>query len=198
LEKSGVQTGSVPYKPKFSANKFKELMLYIADQCRDDEYFGKVKLAKCLFFSDFYAYEKTGEPITGATYKRLPQGPVPDEFEAMAKALHEQHDALYMPHRFPDHKTEYRLIPQRPVNSNWFSAAQLSIVDDVVRKLYGKNAHQVSDLSHIESVGWRIARRGDVIPYEAVFLSDRRPTEKDKQRAKELARKHGWTTGGGR
>jgi len=36
------------------------------------------------------------------------------------------------------------------------------------------------------------ADTGETIPYESVFLSARRPTDRDIQRGRELAEEHGW------
>ena len=57
----------------FNEQKFKELVIYIAGRCESDPYFGAVKLNKLLFFSDFFAYAKLGNPITGAEYMKLPR-----------------------------------------------------------------------------------------------------------------------------
>src|SRR4051794_10218865 len=63
-----------------SDRRLGELILYIARRSQADRWFGKVKLAKLLAFSDFYAFGHVREPITGATYIKLPEGPVPERF----------------------------------------------------------------------------------------------------------------------
>jgi hypothetical protein len=55
----------------FDRERFEGLILYIAHRRRDDVRFGRTKLAKVLFFSDFSVYQDQGEPLTGATYIRM-------------------------------------------------------------------------------------------------------------------------------
>src|SRR2546430_17730589 len=68
-------------KPTFDKEKFKELILYFAQQCADDHSFGATKLNKLLFLTDFTAYARRGAPVTGATYFKLPHGPAPKQFK---------------------------------------------------------------------------------------------------------------------
>ena len=39
---------------------------------------------------------------------------------------------------------------------------------------------------------WEIAKEGELIPYEAVFISDEPVTFEDVEMVKELAAKYGW------
>ncbi|MDH5642316.1 MAG: Panacea domain-containing protein, partial [Nitrospira sp.] len=82
--------------PRFSsqntlnADKFKELILYVASQCEQDTYWNSTKLNKILFYSDFLAYKVNGQSITGADYFALERGPAPKALvpirEGMIKA----------------------------------------------------------------------------------------------------------------
>ena len=62
---------------QFDGSKFRELVLYIAEQSEGDPRFGAVKLNKILYYSDFEAFRVLGESITGATYRKLSEGPAP-------------------------------------------------------------------------------------------------------------------------
>ena len=57
--------------------RLRELIVYIAARCERDVRFGATKLNKILMFSDFMAYFRRRQPITGVEYMRLPQGPAP-------------------------------------------------------------------------------------------------------------------------
>ena len=57
-----------------------ELILHIARCSEGDSTFGKVKLAKILYYADFASYRDYGQPVTGASYKKLQFGPVPSDF----------------------------------------------------------------------------------------------------------------------
>ena len=58
-------------------DKFRELVLYVSQKCAFDPTFGATKLNKILFYSDFFAFAKSGTAITGVEYQRLRNGPAP-------------------------------------------------------------------------------------------------------------------------
>lgn len=69
--------------------KLKQLILYITAQTKDIPSFGKTVLNKLLYFSDFNHYEWSYETITGATYKKLPFGPVPENISEVLASMQE-------------------------------------------------------------------------------------------------------------
>ncbi|HEX5315515.1 MAG TPA: Panacea domain-containing protein, partial [Candidatus Kapabacteria bacterium] len=165
--------------------------LYIADRSRTDELFGATKLNKILFFSDFLSYGLGGKPITGATYQKLEYGPAPKELKPIAREIVEEKSGVFIKRPWFNY-FQTVLIPTRPANRNLFRVEEIDLVDEVIHDLEPRDATETSNLSHVRSEAWQIADIGEVIPYEAVFLSTRKPTSVDLARAQELARKHGW------
>src|SRR3954466_15180163 len=74
-------------RPDFDSERFEGLVLFIAHSRRHDPRFGRTKLAKSLFYSDFDAYRDQGQPLTGASYIRMPFGPFPRELDSTERAL---------------------------------------------------------------------------------------------------------------
>jgi hypothetical protein len=169
--------------------KLKELILYVADKCEDDPRFGATKLNKILAFSDFVSYYRTGTPITGVEYMRLPQGPVP---RRMLPILNEMEDAGEVAIRLvEDGKyTQKRVIPLREPNLDIFQATEIAVVDEVIRAFWKATASAVSEFSH--GIAWKIAGDRGLIPYESALLSDDPITEYDRARSVELSREFGW------
>src|SRR3989338_6415522 len=66
--------------PKISEKKYKEIILYLAENL-GGEIKGKKKLAKLLYFVDFDFFEKFQKSLTGDVYKALPMGPFPVTME---------------------------------------------------------------------------------------------------------------------
>ena len=54
--------------------KLRELILFVADRCTEEE-ISDTLLNKVLFFSDAFALQQLGKPITGARYQKQPRGP---------------------------------------------------------------------------------------------------------------------------
>lgn len=175
-----------PVTISYDSRKFEELLLYIAEQSVDDPKFGKTKLNKLLFYSDFLAYGTFGEPVTGAAYQRRPYGPVPRQITSARNALLARGDAtVEVAERF--RYPQERLVPKRPPNLSVFSNTEKALVDDVIKALWDKSAVEASEFSHQE-FGWKIAPPGTIIPYSAVFLSSQPVTEDDVRRGHEVYR----------
>ena len=151
-------------------DKFKELVLYIARKSEGDPNFGAIKLNKLLFFSDFLCYRTFGTSITEATYFKLPFGPAP---RRLLPALHqlEEADDCYQIERNYFGKTQKRVLARRDPDLTLFSAAEISLVDEVIHILWDNDGREVSELSH-RFIGWQAASDQEDIPYETVFVGD--------------------------
>jgi uncharacterized phage-associated protein len=154
---------------KFDSAKFAELTLYIANQSREDPWFGAVKLNKLLYYADFYAYRRLGSPITGAEYQKLSEGPVPRQMLPIREMLIDSQDAViqYQPYF---NGVQQRIVPLREPDITVFQPGELGIVDETIAALWNMSGRQVSDLSHTE-IGWIAAAVGETIPYETAWLS---------------------------
>jgi len=169
--------------------RLRELMLYVAQRCSDDPTFGATKLNKILYFSDFISYLNDGRPVTGTEYMAQQHGPVPrrllpvrQELESAGEAAIEKRTRL--------NYEQHRLVPLRDPDLSLFSAREISIVDQVIERLKGRPAWQVSLLSH--GMAWNVPQEGESIPYQAAFLSSEPLTPEDIARAQELTNAHGW------
>ena len=165
--------------------KLRELILYIATRCKGDPGFGKTKLNKILFYSDFGAYAELGEPITGQPYMRIDHGPGPRRLKPVLDALLAAGEVEIRRETVFRHRQE-RVVALRPADPAAFTQAQLAIVDRVVAELWGRTNKDVSALSHAH-LGWKAARDRETIPYETAFLTDRPLTEAEIEHGRRLA-----------
>lgn len=168
--------------------RLRELILYIAERFQDAKYFGKVKLAKILYFSDMASYSMYGEPITGSAYLRWRLGPVPKGLDNILSEMEQGKLIAIQERRIVDY-SQKRVIPLRPADVSIFSGRDIQILEDTIRELEGLTASDTSEKSH--GIAWRITSPDEEIPYEASILSDRPLTQADIERAAELARLHG-------
>jgi len=170
--------------------KFIELLLCVAERLRLHKAGGATKLNKVLFFADFAHVRRSGSPITGADYQKLPQGPAPRRLKPVREALLASREAMVSREEFLGYEL-HRLVPLRPANMSVFSEAEMETIDQVLDDLDGLNARQVSDLSHDEP-GWRLVNDGDVIPYEAALVGARQvPTATSKRLERDVAERYG-------
>lgn len=175
--------------PPYDEAKFREFVLYVASRSESDPDFGSTKLNKILFFAEFLAYGKLQRPITGAVFQKLNFGPAARRLLPVQEQL-ECDQAAAIQHRDRYGHRQERLVALREPDLSRFTGAEIAIIDDVLRELLEENAVSVSDLSH-RFLGWQLARYGEEIPYETVFLSGRELTQAEKDYALELAGRDG-------
>lgn len=174
--------------------RLRELILYISGRCESDPSFGAVKLNKILMYSDFMAFFRRHRPITGVEYMRLPQGPAPRRLKPIAAEMEQNHEMALRTVRVGKYEQK-RVVPLRQPNLGLFTAEDIAIVDEMIQALWGRTAKAVSELSH--GIAWKVAGDRELIPYEAVFLSDEELTEYDIARTHELAQRFGWQLASG-
>lgn len=167
-----------------NTRKFKELVLYIAHRCKDDDTFGAVKLNKILYYSDFEAYRRLGNSITWAIYQHLDEGPAPIEFLGIKDALIEEEAIVYEYIQYHNYQ-QHRIITKRQPRTDLFTKDELEIVDCVIDRLWHLNASQVSALSHQE-IGWMATSTGEEIPYTYSWIAAAPPTDRQIAKAREL------------
>ena len=161
------------YRPQFNAVKFRGLLLYVSDQARkkNDRYFGAVKLNKVLYYSDFIMFKRYGEPITGATYQKLREGPAPKQLLRQRRRLIKDGLAELKPTQVFNY-VQRRLIPTTTNidPEEWgFDGREVAVINEVLDELKDMTAADVSEMSHNE-IGWINAKEGQTIPYETALL----------------------------
>lgn len=170
-------------------NRLKELILYIADKCFEDPTFGAIKLNKILFFGDFMLYLRSGKPITGVEYQRIPNGPAPRRLLPIRKKMIKD-DELVLKERDSIPYIRHQAIARRSANIDIFSAQEISLIDSLIRHFWAMPADRISMESH--GIFWEIAGNKERIPYQAAFLSEPTITRADIERSHELVKEHGW------
>ncbi len=180
----------------FDDRKFRELVLYIADRCNTDSWYGKTKLYKTLFYSDFGMYEKTRRSITGTRYLAWEHGPVPESQErGYIERIMIEDGELALQKK----GEQRRYIPLREPDLSVFTAEEIAVVDEAIERLKDDTAVAASARSHRDSLGWKAAyaehnatNRQVVIPYDTVFVSNRKLDEFEEAHGLALAEKYGW------
>lgn len=164
--------------------KFAELILYISDRSELDPYFGATKLNKILFFSELSFFAKHERSITEQEYIKRDFGPVPRDMSATLKQLQVEKALAVKEIDFEGYKQK-KPLALRKADLSLFSAEEIDVVNRVIDKLRNHTATDVSELSH-QTVGWELAKFGEVIPLSTVLISNRPLTEKQEAFAKTL------------
>lgn len=154
---------SVPQK---NLDKFKEVLLYILNKVGSRPNIGETVLYKLLYFIDFDFYEKYENQLIGAAYIKNHYGPTPVEFKAIIKEMKNK-DLVEVKNKYFQYD-QRKYLPLRPASLTLLNANEIKIIDEVLEKLSGMNAQQISDYSH-EDIPWQTTEDGEIIDYESVF-----------------------------
>lgn len=167
------------YKPEYVAQKFRNLMLYLAHLSREDPHFGAVKLNKLLYYCDFIAFSRLGKPITGADYQKLTEGPAPVPMVLERKHLIDQGLAK-LEHRRYFRYVQQRLVPDgdQSALAEEFTREEIGIISEVHEAMLPMTAREASETSHRE-LGWILAELHANIPYETAVLGPAEDYEAD-------------------
>jgi uncharacterized phage-associated protein len=175
---------------EYDERKLTELILYVAKRLETDRAGGATKLNKVLYFADFANVRRTGRPLTGAEYQKLPQGPAPRRLLPIRTVLVERGEADIHRETFLGYE-QHRLVAKREPDLSVFEPGELESVDLLLDDLAHLTAKQVSDLSHAEP-GWRLVEEGQTIPYEAALIAPEQIHTPTAQRlAVEIAERYG-------
>lgn len=158
---------SVPY---LQIGKFRNILLYILERCAGKPNVGETVLYKLLYFSDFNYYELYEEHLTGASYRKLPYGPVPQNLDIIIKNMIENKQVQCF-------KTEYhgypqtRYLPLEKADLTQLKASEKEVVDRVIEQMSDWSASAVSNYSH-KDIPWMASKDGEDINYELVFYRE--------------------------
>jgi antitoxin SocA-like protein len=163
--------GRQPEQFNFDERKFKDLLLYVAEQLGDDPTFGETKLNKILFFSDFEAYKMLGRPITGAEYQKNKFGPTARLYTVMRDELIRWNQLRVERKMVVDHVQDVVRPHEIKPNLAQFSEAELKIVDAVIEEMRQYTNTEASDESHKRSAGWLARDLEETIPYSSALIN---------------------------
>ncbi len=156
--------------PILQVNKFKNVLLYILERCAGKPNVGETVLYKLLYFSDFNYYELYEEHLTGAKYRKLPYGPVPQKMDAIINQMIDKGQLQRV-------KTEYhgysqtRYLPLEKPNLTELRASEKEIIDRVIEQMSDWSASAISNYSH-KDMPWLASKEGEEINYELAFYRD--------------------------
>lgn len=170
---------------QYDAEKLKRLFHYVAWKAGRRDWFGATKLYKVLWFADARQYAISGTPITGETYIREKHGPIPKHAMQVRTQL-EREGAV----RISKQGNLTRIVADEAPDKSLFSPQELKTVDYWIEHIdKDHTAGSISDATH--DYAWEIAKNGEELPLNAVFVSRIRDPEdeeleKFRQRAKSL------------
>jgi transcriptional regulator with XRE-family HTH domain len=156
--------------PKLQVNKFKNVLLYILERCAGKPNVGETVLYKLLYFSDFNYYELYEEHLTGAKYRKLPYGPVPQKLDSIIIQLIDNNQIQRVKTEYHDYM-QTRYLPLVKANLTELKASEKEIIDRVIEQMSDWSAAAISNYSH-KDMPWLASKEGEEINYELAFYRE--------------------------
>ena len=156
--------------PTLQVNKFKNVLLYILERCAGKPNVGETVIYKLLYFSDFNYYEIYEEHLTGAKYRKLPYGPVPQKFDTIIGQMMEKGMIQRIKTEYFD-KMQTRYIPLVKADLTELKASEKEVIDKVIEQMSDWSSSAISNYSH-KDMPWLASKEGEEINYELAFYRD--------------------------
>ena len=156
--------------PKLKVDKFKNVLLYILEKCAGKPNVGETVLYKLLYFSDFNYYELYEEHLTGAKYKKLPYGPVPQKLNTILNQMIEEGMLTRIKTKYHGYP-QTRYLPLEKADLEKLKASETEMLDRVIEQMSDWSAAAISNYSH-KDLPWLASKEGEEISYELVFYRD--------------------------
>jgi transcriptional regulator with XRE-family HTH domain len=153
--------------PTFQLNKFRNVLLYILERCAGKPGFGETVLYKLLYFSDFNYYELYEEHLTGARYRKLPYGPVPQKADTIINQMLGSGQLQRVKTVYHGY-TQTRYLPLEKADLKALKASEKEVIDRVIEQMSDWSAATITRYSH-QDIPWLASREGEIINYELAF-----------------------------
>lgn len=157
-------------KPNLQIAKFKNILLYILERCAGKPNVGEPVLYKLLYFCDFNHYELYEEHLTGAEYRKLPYGPVPQQINPIIHQMIDQGKLLRVKTEFQGNP-QTRYLPLEKADLTQFRASEKEVIDRVLEQM--SDWSDVSLSNYVQKdMPWVATKDGEPIDYELVFYRE--------------------------
>lgn len=169
-EKTPKKKGERISVPTLQIKKFKTVLLYILERCAGKPNVGETVLYKLLYFSDFNYYEIYEEHLTGAKYRKLPFGPVPQKLDIIIQQMIDTNQIQKIKTKYHDY-TQTRYIPLEKADLTELLASEKVVIDNVIEQMSDWSAAAISAYSH-KDLPWEVTEEGNEISYELSFYRE--------------------------
>jgi transcriptional regulator with XRE-family HTH domain len=153
---------------QYDADKYRQMILNCIyyGSFESDRRIPKTKLAKLLYLADFAWYYKKLQPMSGLSYRKQAQGPVPDEYFRMIDELFEDGTISIK------HSGRAQMIStNEPPEDTRLSSDERALIQEICESWKTARTQTIVDFTH-EQLPWKICRDRELIPYELITQED--------------------------
>lgn len=169
-DKLGCQPEDIMAENIVNEPKYRQVLLETLKHGADsDGKITKTKLAKLIYLNDFGWYYHHLESMTGAKYRKLSQGPVPNLYFAILEELNDEGLINF------EVNDDCQLISLskagEQIKKDLLDSKEINFIKKVSQKWQGARAKEIVAFTH-QQLPYKICRYGEVIPYELITQQD--------------------------
>lgn len=154
---------------KPSLEKFINMVKFFASQLPKQPH--KTQLNKLLFYSDFYHFKRYGRSISGANYRAITWGPVPNKYDSLFNIGVDREEFLIEYNHYPgyDNPAEKFIAKNDSIDNEVIGEEELETLN-IIKDKFGKiDTTTLVNMSHEEEAWKKYKNSSDPINYEKAF-----------------------------
>jgi putative zinc finger/helix-turn-helix YgiT family protein len=146
--------------------KATNLLLYFLSNC-NPEFNDKLKLNKMLFYTDFFNYKATGRSISGISYRAIPYGPAPSNYDFIFAHFIEKEEIIEPVFiKINQTKVNECYKPLKDFDLSVFNPEELNSIKKVVGLFKDTPSWDLVELSHHERAWIELNKTKSIISYQ--------------------------------
>lgn len=153
---------------KPNLKRFTEMVVFFTEVLQP----WKTQLNKLLFYADFLLFKKTCQSMSGARYRAINMGPVPNNFQSIFEYIANNDDVDIFQTEFKNSASigeQFKPRKDRPFNAALFSEIELQVLQEVATKFKGTKTKEIIDISHEEIAWLENEKSKNIISYKTAF-----------------------------
>jgi len=149
---------------KPSLNKLTEMVVFFSERLEP----WKTKLNKLLFYADFLTFKHTCFSMSGARYRAIDMGSVPNNFNSIFEFMANNDEIDILVTRFSNGNEgeQFKSNPNRPFKPSVFNEIELSILERVSEIFEKTSTSKMIDISHKEKAWIENEKEKNIISYK--------------------------------
>lgn len=154
----------------FNKQKSKAVVLYIIESCARIPHGVETVIPKLMYLMDFAYFENYESYLSTCIYKKLPFGPIPEEWGEILDELISAGDIVKV--KIPlNGVVQNKFIPMRSADLIMLKASEIGLMDDILQH-YGRfPAEHLAEMLH-KDVPMKVTGMGEIINYELTFYRE--------------------------
>ncbi len=131
----------------------------------------KTQMNKMLFYADFVHFKRHGRSISGAKYRAIEMGPVPNNFDGLFQFAENEGFVRIEHHEYPNGSIGSKFLPGEEVQiSAYLDESETTTLRDVCERFKDIKSQEIIQISHEEEAWQKNAASRSLISYLDAYL----------------------------